>query len=85
MGKRNTAKPSISEKFIDQLYSLDTQFLDETGKPIEIPASGFLGLLASGYKGLAMLRKKKNQTHLYKKFTKGKTPVKRNPKSQRKK
>lgn len=85
MEKKNTANPSISEKFIDQLYALDAQFYDETGKPIEVPASGFLGLLASGYKGLAMLRKKKGQTHLYKKFTKGKKLVRRNQIKQKKK
>jgi hypothetical protein len=72
MGKKPEANQSVSEKFIDQLYTLDVQFTDENGKPIEIQNSGFLGLLANGYKGLAMLRKKKGQTHLYKKFTKGK-------------
>jgi hypothetical protein len=68
--KANT--PTISERFIDQLYSLEVNFVDEKGKPLEVPESGFLGLLATGYKGTVMLRKARNQTHMYKKFTKGK-------------
>ena len=78
--KKTTSAPSVSEKFIDQLYSADTQFTEESGKPAEIPASGFLGLLAAGYRGIVMLRKKKNQTHLYSKFTKGKKLKKIRPK-----
>ncbi len=72
---------SISEKFIDQLYSLQVDFTDEKGNKLEIPESGFLGLLATGYKGVAMLRKKRGQTHLYHKFTKGKKLVRRNPRA----
>ena len=72
MDKKLAANHTISEKFIDQLYTPDLQFNDESGNPVEVQTSGFLGLLANGYKGLAMLRKKKGQTHLYKKFTKGK-------------
>lgn len=79
--KPTEKQPSISEKFIDQLYSLEVNFVDENGKPIEIPKSGFLGLLTTGYKGTAMLRKARGQTHLYKKFTKGKKLVRRNPKA----
>ena len=69
----------ISEKFIDQMYNLQFNFVDEKGDQLEIPDSGFLGLLATGYKGLVMLRKKRGQTHLYQKFTKGKKLVRRNP------
>lgn len=79
MGKKRQTNQTISEKFIDQLYALNTQFTDENGNPIDVPDSGFLGLLATGYKGLAMLRKKRGQTHLYRKFTKGKKLVKRKP------
>ncbi len=80
MKQKPPANQTISEKFIDQLYALNTQFTDENGKPVDIPASGFLGLLAAGYKGLVMLRKKKDQTHLYQKYTKGKKLVKRHHK-----
>jgi hypothetical protein len=80
MEKKSEVNHSISDKFIDQLYALDTQFTDEKGNPIEVQASGFLGLLANGYKGLAMHRKKKGQTHLYKKFTKGKKLARRKQK-----
>ena len=74
------SKPvNISEKFIDQLYSLKYNITDEKGNELEIPESGFLGLLATGYKGLAMLRKKRGQTHLYYKFTKGKRVRHKNP------
>lgn len=79
MEKKPQINQSISEKFIDQLYALNTQFTDEYGKPIDVPDSGSLGLLATGYKGLTMLRKKRGQTHLYRKFTKGKKLVKRKP------
>ena len=72
-------KNNISEKFIDQLYSMSVGFVDENGKKLEIPESGFLGLLATGYKGLAMLRKKRGQTHLYYKFTKGRKLIRKNP------
>jgi hypothetical protein len=74
----------ISAKFIDQLYSIEVNFTDEHGKPVDIPDSGFLGLLATGYKGLVMLRKKRGQTHLYQKFTKGKKIARRNPKARNK-
>ena len=72
-----TSVPNISEKFIDQLYSLQATFVDEKGNKLEIPESGFLGLMATGYRGLAMLRKKRGQTHLYYKFTKGKKLVRK--------
>jgi hypothetical protein len=74
----------ISEKFIDQLYSQQFNFVDEKGNKLEIPESGFLGLLATGYKGLVMLRKKRGQTHLYKKFTKGKKLPQRHPRKNKK-
>lgn len=84
--KKETAKaPSTSERFIDQLYSLDANFVDEKGNPVEIPESGFIGLLTTGYKGTMMLRKARNQTHLYKKFTKGRKLPVRKPKQQAKK
>lgn len=74
-----TKPANVSEKFIDQLYSLNYSITDEKGNEMEIPESGFLGLLATGYKGLAMLRKKRGQTHLYYKFTKGKRIMRKNP------
>jgi len=77
-----TIPDKISEKFIDQLYSLQFNFVDEKGAKLDIPESGFLGLLATGYKGLVMLRKKRGQTHLYHKFTKGKKLIRRNPRKQ---
>ena len=73
--------PSISEKFIDQFYNINAEFLDENGNKIDIYDSGFLGLLATGYKGLAAIRKKRGHTHLYSKFTKGKKLIRRNPKN----
>jgi len=76
--------PNISEKFIDQLYSMNVSFRDEHGNNMEIPDSGFLGLLAAGYKGVVMLRKKRGQIKLYQKFTKGKRVAKKNPRGQRK-
>jgi hypothetical protein len=74
---------TVSERFTDQIYALDFSVKDENGNTIEIPESGFLGLLASGYKGLIMIRKKRGTTHLYSKFTKGKkiTQKKRRPKT----
>jgi hypothetical protein len=79
--KPKTENPtkSVSEKFIDQFYSIQADFINEKGEKIEITDSGFLGLLATGYKGLAILRKQRNHTHAYSKFTKGKKLVKRNP------
>jgi hypothetical protein len=71
---------NISEKFIEQFYSVQAVFTDESGQKLDVPESGFLGLLATGYKGLALLRKKRGHTHVYSKFTKGKKLVKRNPK-----
>jgi len=71
------SSPAISEKFIDQLYSMEVNFRDEHGNLIDIPESGFLGLLATGYKGLVILRKKRGQTKLYQKFTKGKRLLKK--------
>lgn len=65
------SKLTVSERFIEQLYSMESTFTDEEGKGIEIPKSGFLGLLATGYRGTVMLRRQRGQTHLYKKFTKG--------------
>jgi hypothetical protein len=70
-------KQSVSEKFVDQLYSMDFQAEDEKGNIMDVSDSGFLGLLATGYKGLVMLRKKRGTTHLYAKFTKGKKPIQR--------
>jgi hypothetical protein len=78
---KSDTSPTIAEKFVDQLYSLDIGFADENGKALEVPESGFLGLLTTGYKGTIMLRKARGQTHLYKKFTKGKKMVRRNPKA----
>jgi hypothetical protein len=68
---------SVSEKFIDQLYSINADLQNEDGKLIEIPENGFLGLLATGYKGLSLYRKKRGITHLYSKFTKGKKIIKK--------
>ncbi|MBN1950919.1 MAG: hypothetical protein JW801_06920 [Bacteroidales bacterium] len=83
--KKTSAKqPTTSERFIDQLYSLDVNFVDEHGKPMEVPDSGFLGLLTTGYKGTVMLRKARNQTHLYQKFTKGEKLPQRRPRPQAK-
>jgi hypothetical protein len=79
-GTQNKSK-SISEKFIDQFYSIRTELYDEKGQKIEVPESGFLGLLATGYKGLSILRNKRGQTHLYAKFTKGKKVMKNRPKA----
>ncbi len=73
---------TISEKFVNQLYNLNVDFTDEKGKKLEIPESGFLGLLATGYKGLIMHRKKTGHTKVYYKFTKGKKLVRRKPKPQ---
>jgi hypothetical protein len=70
-------KQTVSERFVEQLYSMDFQVKDENGKDIELSNTGFLGLLATGYKGLVMLRKKRGTTHLYAKFTKGKNPIQR--------
>lgn len=78
--KSNTS-PTISEKFVDQLYTLEVNFVDEKGEALEVPESGFLGLLTTGYKGTVMLRKARGQTHLYKKFTKGKKMIRKNPKA----
>lgn len=76
-----TSPKSISGKFIDQLYSIQADFVDEKGEKLDVPESGFLGLLATGYKGLALVRRKRGHTHVYSKFTKGKKLVRRNPKS----
>jgi hypothetical protein len=78
--KSPVIKKSVSEKFIDQFYSINTEFIDNDGNKIDIKDSGFLGLLATGYKGLAMIRKKRGHTHVYAKFTKGKKLVRKNPK-----
>ncbi len=78
-----TNQNNISEKFIDQLYNLQYDFRDEKGNKLEIPESGFLGLLATGYKGLAMLRRKRGQTHLYYKFTKGRKLIRQNPRTKK--
>ncbi len=86
MNKQSDSKlnhNNISEKFIDQLYSLQFSFVDDKGNKMEVSESGFLGLLATGYKGLAMLRKKRGQTHLYYKFTKGKKLIRRNPRTRK--
>jgi len=72
-------KKTVSERFVDQLYSMDFQVKDDKGNTMELSESGFLGLLATGYKGLVMLRKKRGTTHLYLKFTKGKKPMQRKP------
>jgi hypothetical protein len=61
---------TISEKFIDQLYSLEAVLTDEKGNKTELQKTGFLGLLAAGYKGTALIRKLRGQTHLYARFTK---------------
>ncbi len=71
---------TISEKFIDQFYTIQADLVTENGEKIDLPESGFLGLLATGYKGLAMYRKKRGHTFVYSKFTKGKKLVRRNPK-----
>jgi hypothetical protein len=86
MEKNKVKKDSrtISEKFIDQFYSIQTDLMNEKGERIDIPESGFLGLLATGYKGLALYRKKRGHTFVYSKFTKGKKLVRRNPKSKQK-
>ena len=77
--KDQAGQKTISEKFIDQLYNIRADIIDENGNKMEIPESGFLGLLATGYKGLALLRKRREQTHLYAKFTKGKKLIRRKP------
>lgn len=77
--KETTKAPTTSELFIDQLYSQEANFVDEKGEAVEIPESGFIGLLTTGYKGTMMLRKARNQTHLYKKFTKGRKLPSRKP------
>ncbi len=81
MTKKAKQAPStnISEKFINQFYSIQAEVYSPTGEKLEIPESGFLGLLATGYKGLAMHRKKQGLTHLYYKFTKGKKLPRKRP------
>ncbi len=79
---KKKANYTISERFIDQLYNMNVDFVDEKGKKLEIPESGFLGLLATGYKGLVVHRKKTGHTKVYYKFTKGKKLVRRKPKPQ---
>jgi hypothetical protein len=74
-------KQTVSERFVDQLYSMDFQIKDEKGNAMEINNRGFLGLLATGYKGLVMMRKKRGTTHLYSKFSKGKNPIQKKPKT----
>ncbi len=76
-------KQSIAERFVDQLYMMDFPLVDENGNALEIPESGYLGLLATGYKGLVIWRKKRGTTYLYSKFTKGKQPVRRRQKREK--
>ncbi len=79
-----TIQKSVSEKFIDQFYSIQAELYSENGEKLDVPESGFLGLLAIGYKGLAIHRKKRGYTHIYYKFTKGKKLIRRNPKLRQK-
>ena len=75
MNKESTksdTSPTLAEKFVDQLYSLDIGFVDENGKALEVPESGFLGLLTTGYKGTVMLRKARGQTIYTRNSPKGK-------------
>ena len=50
-----------SKEIINELISSDFTFKDENGNEIEIPETGNLGLLASGYKALIAVRKKRNK------------------------
>ena len=74
---QNKKQLTISQKFIQQLYNMEVEFKDEKGNDLQVTKSGFLGLLAVGYKGLIMHRKRTGQTYLYNNFTKGKKLVKR--------
>ncbi len=48
-----------SKKIIEKLMASDFIFKDENGNIIDTPASGSLGHLAMGYKGLIAVRKKR--------------------------
>ena len=55
------SKTKFSKEIINELINSDFKFRDENGNEIDIPKSGNLGLLASGYKGLVAVRKKRNR------------------------
>jgi len=50
-----------SKEIINDLINSDFTFKDKNGNIINVPKSGNLGLLASGYKGLIAVRKKRNK------------------------
>lgn len=54
-------KTKTSKEIINNLINSDFEFKDEKGNIIDIPKKGSLGLLASGYKGLIAVRKKRNK------------------------
>ena len=55
------SKTKSSKEIINELIKSDFVFKDENGNTIDIPEKGNLGLLASGYKGLIAVRKKRNK------------------------
>jgi hypothetical protein len=55
------SKTKTSKEIINNLINSDFEFKDENGNAIDIPKTGNLGLLASGYKGLVAVRKKRNK------------------------
>lgn len=71
--------PDISKEFTDQLYAITTPLCDEQGQSVELGDKGFLGLLALGYRGVVALRQRRNETHLFEKYSKNKkaTPQRR--------
>ena len=50
-----------SKKIIDQLYSHEYITKLESGHEIDIPSTGSLGILATGYSGLIAWRKARKQ------------------------
>lgn len=50
-----------SKTILDNLLNADFEFINERGEKFEVSPKGSLGLLASGYKGLVAVRKKRKQ------------------------